>query len=281
MQQTSHGPPLKACRVDAAATVRTQVAPRPGYRPQAQADADDLRSRTLAIHPFAPCAGIASRAAMASTAKARASLEFHHHDRQYLPRGRSGRRRRRFARWWRARADLDHQEAGNRRLPFDAERLQRSIDAVHAEFPQLDVSDYRRVVQAMVERKPSISADDLVDLLIREAESRVDLVAPEWEQFAARIYLRRLYKRASRNRFYDVSLKYGSYVGLQESLADRGIYSNDILRCYSKEELQQAGEMIDPERDRLFAYNGLYLLATRYLASDRSREVMSCRRSAG
>lgn len=164
-------------------------------------------------------------------------------------------------------------EAGNRRLPFDAERLQRSIDAVHAEFPQLDVSDYRRVVQAMVERKPSISADDLVDLLIREAESRVDLVAPEWEQFAARIYLRRLYKRASRNRFYDVGLKYGSYVGLQESLADRGIYSNDILRCYSKEELQQAGGMIDPERDRLFAYNGLYLLATRYLASDRSREV--------
>ncbi|MBH1728245.1 AAA family ATPase [Stenotrophomonas maltophilia] len=164
-------------------------------------------------------------------------------------------------------------EAGNRRLPFEAERLQRSIDAVHAEFPQLDVSDYRRVVQAMVERKPSISADDLVDLLIREAESRVDLVAPEWEQFAARIYLRRLYKRASRNRFYDVGLKYGSYVGLQESLADRGIYSNDILRCYSKEELQQAGEMIDPERDRLFAYNGLYLLATRYLASDRSREV--------
>lgn len=80
-------------------------------------------------------------------------------------------------------------EAGNRRLPFEAERLQRSIDAVHAEFPQLDVSDYRRVVQAMVERKPSISADDLVDLLIREAESRVDLVAPEWEQFAARIYL--------------------------------------------------------------------------------------------
>ncbi|KAG1440225.1 hypothetical protein G6F55_013545 [Rhizopus delemar] len=83
-------------------------------------------------------------------------------------------------------------EAGNRRLPFDAERLQRSIDTVHAEFPQLDVSDYRRVVQAMVERKPSLSADDLVDLLIRAAASRVDRVAPEWAQFAARIYLRRL-----------------------------------------------------------------------------------------
>ncbi|MGE8259636.1 MAG: ribonucleoside-diphosphate reductase subunit alpha, partial [Stenotrophomonas sp.] len=45
-------------------------------------------------------------------------------------------------------------EAGNRRLPYDAARLLRSIDAIHAELPQLDVADYRRVVLAMVERKP-------------------------------------------------------------------------------------------------------------------------------
>ena len=91
--------------------------------------------------------------------------------------------------------------------------------------------------------------------------------------FAARLYLHRLYKRAGRNRFYDAGQKYGSYVGLQESLADRNIYSNDILRAYSKEELQEAARMIDPERDKLFAYNGLYLLATRYLATDHARNV--------
>src|SRR5690606_39719685 len=95
----------------------------------------------------------------------------------------------------------------------------------------------------------------------------------EWERCAARLYLDRLYKRASRNRFYDVAQKYGAYVGRQESLADRNVYSNDIRRAYSKEELQEAGRMIDPERDQLFAYNGLYLLATRYLATDTSREV--------
>lgn len=164
-------------------------------------------------------------------------------------------------------------EAGNRRIPFDRARLERSIDRVHAEFPQLDIDDYKRGVFGFVERKEAVNADDLVDHLIREAEARVDVTAPEWELFAARIYLHRLYKRASRNRFYDVAQKYGSYVGLQESLADRNVYSNDILRAYSKEELQEAGKMIDPERDRLFAYNGLYLLATRYLATDASREV--------
>ena len=164
-------------------------------------------------------------------------------------------------------------DAGNRRMPFDRARLQRSIDRVHAEFPQLDIDGYTRSVLGFVERKQAVNADDLTDHLIREAEARVDVAAPEWEQFAARLYLRRLYKRASRNRFYDAEQKYGSYVGLQESLADRNIYSNDILRAYSKEELQEAGRMIDPDRDRLFAYNGLYLLATRYLATDHARNV--------
>src|SRR5690554_2946237 len=164
-------------------------------------------------------------------------------------------------------------EAGNRRIPYDRARLERAIDRVHAEFPQLDIDDYKAGVFGFVERKQAVGADDLVDHMIREAEARVDVTAPEWEMFAARLYLHRLYKRASRNRFYDTEQKYGSYVGLQESLADRNVYSNDILRAYSKEELVEAGKMIEPDRDRLFNYNGLYLLATRYLATDTSREV--------
>ena len=164
-------------------------------------------------------------------------------------------------------------EAGNRRIPYDRARLERAIDRVHAEFPQLDIDDYKAGVFGFVERKQAVGADDLVDHMIREAEARVDVTAPEWEFFAARLYLHRLYKRASRNRFYDVAQKYGSYVGLQESLADRNVYSNDILRAYSKEELEEAGRMIEPARDLLFTYNGLYLLATRYLATDTSRAV--------
>lgn len=164
-------------------------------------------------------------------------------------------------------------EGGNRRMPFDQGRLERTVHSVHAEFPQLDVADYLRSVLGQIARRQHLSADEMVDLLIREAESRIDLTAPDWEHFAARLYLRRLYKRASKNRFYDATLKYGSYVGLQESLADRNVYSIDILKAYSKDELEEAGQMIEPERDTLFAYNGLYLLATRYLATDHSPAV--------
>ncbi|EFM3082826.1 ribonucleoside-diphosphate reductase subunit alpha, partial [Listeria monocytogenes] len=80
-------------------------------------------------------------------------------------------------------------------------------------------------------------------------------------------------KKASKNRFYNDDDKYGSYVGLQESLGERGIYSGNILKNYSKEDLIAAGKLIDPEKDKLFTYNGLYLLATRYLATDSERNV--------
>ncbi|WP_066098923.1 ribonucleoside-diphosphate reductase subunit alpha [Xanthomonas massiliensis] len=162
---------------------------------------------------------------------------------------------------------------GIRRMPFDRSRLQRSLDSIHAEFPHLDVADYQAKVFHFIERKESLSADDMIDYMIREAESRVDVATPEWEFFAARLYLARLYKRASKNRFYDAADRYGSYVGLQESLADRGVYSIDILKNYSKDELAEAARLIEPERDKLFNYNGLYLLATRYLATDHSRRV--------
>ncbi|KAG1434748.1 hypothetical protein G6F57_021448 [Rhizopus arrhizus] len=139
MQQTSRGPPLKAGRVDAAAIARTQVAPTARI-PAAGAGACRRPDDPVRWHPtpIAPCAGIACRAATASTPLC----------------VRAWRRRTMTDNTYRA-ADLAGagdalraggervptwitKEAGNRRLPFDAERLQRSIDTVHAEFPQLD-----------------------------------------------------------------------------------------------------------------------------------------------
>ncbi|EFV4188342.1 ribonucleoside-diphosphate reductase subunit alpha [Listeria innocua] len=164
-------------------------------------------------------------------------------------------------------------DGGNRKLPFDKSRLDGYLEKIHEEFPKLDLEGYKRKVFNFVEKKEDYAADELVDYLIREAEARTDIHIPEWEHFAARLYLNKLYKKASKNRFYNDDDKYGSYVGLQESLGERGIYSGNILKNYSKEDLIAAGKLIDPEKDKLFTYNGLYLLATRYLATDSERNV--------
>ncbi len=172
-----------------------------------------------------------------------------------------------------ANDNLHSKRRGNRKLPFDKSRLDGYLEKIHEEFPKLDLEDYKRKVFNFVEKKEDYAADELVDYLIREAEARTDIHIPEWEHFAARLYLNKLYKKASKNRFYNDDDKYGSYVGLQESLGERGIYSGNILKNYSKEDLIAAGKLIDPEKDKLFTYNGLYLLATRYLATDSERNV--------
>lgn len=164
-------------------------------------------------------------------------------------------------------------DSGKRQLPFERERMERYLARLGSEFPELDLAEYQNKVFAFIEARESISADDLVDHMIREAESRTDVTAPQWDALAARLYLLKLYKKASKNRFYDADDKYGSYVGLQESLAGREVYEGDILRSYSKDELLEAGKLIDPEKDKLFNYTGLYLLASRYLATPLFGEV--------
>lgn len=164
-------------------------------------------------------------------------------------------------------------DAGKRQLPFDRERITRYLGQIHAGFPQLDLEDYRTKLFTFIESRETFAADDLVDAMIREAEARTDVHLPQWEMFAARLYLNKLYKKASKNRFYDADDRYGSYVGLQESLADRGVYSGDILHSYSKDELVAAGKLVDPEKDKLFTYTGLYLLASRYLATGETGAV--------
>src|SRR5690606_7584799 len=62
--------------------------------------------------------------------------------------------------------------------------------------------------------------------------------------------------------------KYGDFYGLVKKLSDIGIYSAELLSAYSEAEIRELGEVIEPERDLLFNYIGLFLLADRYLAKD-------------
>ncbi|MDR1280139.1 MAG: hypothetical protein LBK99_04890 [Opitutaceae bacterium] len=105
-------------------------------------------------------------------------------------------------------------DAGKRQIPFDRERITRYLGQIHAEFSQLDLEDYRTKLFTFIESRETFAADDLVDAMIREAESRTDVHLSQWEMFAARLYLNKLYKKASKNRFYDADDRYGSYVGL-------------------------------------------------------------------
>lgn len=155
-------------------------------------------------------------------------------------------------------------DEGKRKLPFDPQRLERFIREKLA----VTDEDYIAKIKRTVEQYDEYKAENITDLLINTALENVDEENPQWTYVAAKAYLTRLYKQASRNRSYDAGDKYGDFYGLLKALGSKGIYSPNILKKYSRDEIKELAALIDPNRDLLFDFPGLHLLATRYLAKD-------------
>lgn len=162
---------------------------------------------------------------------------------------------------------------GLRKLAFDPERLSASLDATTAAIEDIDLERYKDHVIRAISQKDELRVDELTDYLIREADSYTTIEEPNWDKVAAALYLKRLYKRASKNRFSTPKKPYGSFVGLLENLGERGVYDASLFQKYSTKELEEYAKLIKPERDALFTYNGLNLLASRYLATDNTRQT--------
>ncbi|GAA0606860.1 ribonucleoside-diphosphate reductase subunit alpha [Virgibacillus siamensis] len=109
------------------------------------------------------------------------------------------------------------------------------------------------------------------DSLIKFALEQMDEAAPDWTFAAGRIYLAQLYKEAATNRGEDNG--YGDFHHLLVTLTEKGIYTDLLLQKYSKDEIEWLADVVEPQRDRLFNYLGLYTLASRYLARDHDKNV--------
>lgn len=159
-------------------------------------------------------------------------------------------------------------DKGRRKLPFDLERLNRFIDEVMKEFPHLDSTKYKKRTLRLITSQEEYRAAEITDKLILNALDNITREEPEWTFVASRIFLNKLYKEAGYNRSYDHADKYGSFYGLLKTLGEKGIYSELILKEYSRDEIKEAQGFINPEMDKKFNYIGLKTLSDRYLAKD-------------
>jgi ribonucleoside-diphosphate reductase alpha chain len=135
-----------------------------------------------------------------------------------------------------------------------------------AEIYNLNVADLKMRIQEGTKEEVSQTA-------LFYALNNIRIDEPNWTYLAAGIYLEELYKKAAENRQYDYTEKYGSLYELIVTLVTKGIYSSIILESYTKEEVDRLEREIDPRRDYLFNYIGLFLLADRYLAKDHDRNI--------
>src|SRR5690606_24434911 len=105
------------------------------------------------------------------------------------------------------------------------------------------------------------------------ALDRVSMDEPAWTFLAARLYLLGLYSEAAANRGAVGAGMYGPFHPLLAELQEKGISSPALLERYSLEEIEELGALIDPAKDELFTYIGLFLLADRYLAKDHDGQL--------
>ncbi|OZI12875.1 ribonucleoside-diphosphate reductase subunit alpha [Bacillaceae bacterium SAS-127] len=150
--------------------------------------------------------------------------------------------------------------------------VEKMIDEIGVEYPNLDLSSVREKVEGAASEKEHWSEEQLQRLLLQAAVERISSEEPDWTFAAAKLYLQNLYKEAAVVRG-DHTNGYGSFQGLIQLLIDEGIYHPKLLTEYSKEELQQLGEVIDPSKDRLFTYIGIVTLSDRYLARTHEKQT--------
>lgn len=94
----------------------------------------------------------------------------------------------------------------------------------------------------------------------------------DWQYAAARLLMSDLYKEAAINRGYE-HFGYGDFYELVVKLTDLKYYGEYLQKEYTIEQIRELEGYIKPERDRLFNYEGLKLLADRYLIQGFEKEV--------
>ena len=175
-----------------------------------------------------------------------------------------------------------------RRLEFEPERL---VSFIEKGFEKIQVEEeikekYIDKILRLIQSRDEIEAISISKLLKQEAlvltndiKNEDGLVTPEhlnntnWTKFARYVLQQELYKRASKNRSYDSKIKYGDYYGLIVTLTEKDLYTPDLLKSYSREELIEAGNAIVPERDELFDFAGLHSFSSRYLVKDFDKSI--------
>ncbi|RMH80428.1 MAG: ribonucleoside-diphosphate reductase subunit alpha [Acidobacteria bacterium] len=136
---------------------------------------------------------------------------------------------------------------------------------------------------AHIQFREGITTKEIQQLLIRTAAEKVSAENPDWQYVAARLLLYDLYKDVGHIRGYKVKDKINgkykpynpdSFYELVKTYAEKGIYGEYLLREYNKEDFDSLARYIDPDRDLLFNYTGIKVLADRYLMRDEEGKII-------
>lgn len=161
---------------------------------------------------------------------------------------------------------------------FMEERFERFFREIQEDagrdFNQESVERIKQNVRDDVYSRKEVPAERLFDLIIRYANDEISEKTPEFTWLSASALRRKIYKEASKNRGFDYKEGYGDYYSFVVQAVEQGIYHKSLLQKYSKDEIVQAGKLINKDLDKKFNYSGLSMLLSTYLKKGYNGEIL-------
>lgn len=118
-----------------------------------------------------------------------------------------------------------------------------------------------------------IKTSDIQESLIRAAQNKIDMDAPNWTYVAARLRLYDLYHRIKRIYGKEQSGDVYSIVTLSDYINKNKELFSDWYAKYTKEEIEELNNYIVSSRDKLFTLPAILTVENRYLLVDTDEVV--------
>ncbi|MGL5649286.1 MAG: ribonucleoside-diphosphate reductase subunit alpha [Clostridium sp.] len=123
--------------------------------------------------------------------------------------------------------------------------------------------------------REGMTEDDIKESLIQVSLELTTDMEPNWQDIASKLYVEKLYNKVRENRdLKDNSELYKNLYSFVKNLVDDKLYGEYILENYTEKDISELEKEIKPERDFLFTYSGIKLLAGRYLVENFNREIL-------
>lgn len=119
--------------------------------------------------------------------------------------------------------------------------------------------------------KHEMTLPEIYAMLERASVELISRDAPKWEMIAARFLSQSLERQVNE---HIEALGFADWYEKLVWLTQEGYVGSFLLEHYSQSDVQELSAYLKPERDKLFNYSGLDLLAKRYLIRDHQHKLL-------
>ena len=114
-----------------------------------------------------------------------------------------------------------------------------------------------------------ITTQEIQKILVKSASDLISLESPNYQFVASRLLLFAIQKQVFNTKWKDSEI-YPHIKDILERNIDAGLYTKDLRKHYTDEELDKIDSYLRHSRDTEFTYAGLQQVVDKYLVQDRS-----------